>query len=61
MRFLQFILSILLVACSFIMLAGAIVNASPIKMLSVIGMLIIFILCCVMSGIACRELLSKSK
>lgn len=61
MKFIQFILSIILVVCSFIMMVGAMINPSPIKFLSIIGMLIICVLCCVMLGIAYKELLSKSK
>ncbi|WP_218049756.1 hypothetical protein [Bacteroides faecis] len=60
MKLTQFIISILLVVCAIGMLIGAVVNPSPMQVLSIIGVLIICILCFVMTRTAYKELVSKN-
>ncbi|MFT0482671.1 hypothetical protein ACMSEG_25715 [Bacteroides faecis] len=59
MKLIQFIISILLVVCAIGMLIGAVVNPSPMQVLSIIGVLIICILCFVMTRTTYKELVDK--
>ncbi len=55
----QFIISILLIVCAIGMLIGAVVKPSPMQLMSIIGFLIICILCFAMSRTVYKELVNK--
>lgn len=55
----QFITSILLIVCAIGMLIGAVVKPSPMQLMSIIGFLIICILCFAMSRTVYKELVNK--
>lgn len=56
MKGIQFILSILVTLCAACMLYGAITNYSPMKLVSITIMSIIFIMCAAFVWIAYKEL-----
>lgn len=56
----QFIISIILVVCAIGMLIGTVVNPSPMQLMSIIGILIICILCFAMSRTVYKELVNKN-
>lgn len=60
MKLMQFITSILLVVCAIGMLVGAVANPSPMQLMSIIGILIICILCFAMSRTVYKELVNKN-
>lgn len=59
MKLMQFIISILLVVCAIGMLIGAVVKPSPMQLMSIIGFLIICILCFSIAEESYRELVDK--
>lgn len=60
MKLMQFIISILLVVCAIGMLIGAVVKPGPMQLMSIIGILIICILCFTMSRTVYKELVNKN-
>lgn len=60
MKLMQFIISIILVVCAIGMLIGTVVNPSPMQLMSIIGILIICILCFAMSRTVYKELVNKN-
>lgn len=59
MKLMQFIISIILVVCAIGMLIGTVVNPSPMQLMSIIGFLIICILCFLIAEESYRELVDK--
>lgn len=59
MKLMQFIISILLIVCAIGMLIGAVVNPSPMQLMSIIGILIICILCFSIAEESYKELVSE--
>ena len=55
----QFIITIILVVCAIGMLIGTVVNPSPMQLMSIIGFLIICILCFLIAEESYRELVDK--
>ena len=59
MKLMQFIISILLVVCAIGMLVGAVANPSPMQLMSIIGLIIICILCFSIAEESYKELTSN--